>query len=257
MFSALRRWASLVFQVAVHEFDARYASRFGVLFAFLEPMLLVLFISACRAGIWTNHAPPFGLSSVLFYSSGIFPYYVFMRLSIPALRAGSGRGRGRGLPGVTRTMALIGATLSSSAIILLLLIIWFAGLYAYGIEAAVPFHLGSCVAAIAGLWVIGFGMGLCNSVIFRYFPLWRRIWTRARRPMMFISGVFFIADLLPLYIREIAVWNPLMHGIEWFRWGIYGNYPIMTLDTDYFLGFAATILFVGLIAYWSTLRYTR
>lgn len=160
-------------------------------------------------------------------------------------------------------MALAATTLSGSALILSSLIVWFVALYVYGLEEAAPFHLGSCLAALSGLWVIGFGAGLYASAIGRFgtviiplWPrLWRRIWRRFVRLLIFVSGIFFIADLLPLTWRNIIVWNPLVHGIEWFRWGLYGNYPIMTLEIDYFLKFAAGILFVGVVVFWSTIRF--
>ncbi len=99
------------------------------------------------------------------------------------------------------------------------------------------------------------GFGLCNSAFTRYFHdwvvliwIWGRI-MRRRRLLMLASGVFFIADLLPLAYRNVVVWNPLLHGIEWFRWGLYGNYPIMTLDIAYFLISAAGIFFIGIVAF--------
>lgn len=252
--AAVARWSSLILQMAVRELDARFGStRYGALLALAEPFLLVLLLvtvrSIFRGGV------PFGTSAVIFYSSGIFPYYVFMRLSSRSQRAGSGRA-GR-LPSVTRTVSLLGTSLAESALILSAMLVWFAALYVYGLQAAVPYHLGSCLAAISGLWLIGFGIGLCNAAVIRYFPGWAFVWGRIRRPMMILSGVFFVADYLPYWMRSIAVWNPLLHGIEWFRWGLYGNYPIMLLDIDYFLGFAAGTVFIGIIMFWSTIRSGR
>lgn len=253
--NAVGRWVSLVLQVAVYEFDARFGStRFGILIAVAEPYLLVLFIIFIR-GIFHGYHPPFGMSAAVFYSSGVVPYYVFMRLATRSQRAA--HGRGRRLPGVTRTIALMGTTLSETALTLSSLMIWFVALYLYGLHEAAPFHVGSCLAAIAGLWLIGFGFGLCNAVVGQYVPLWSAFYRRIRHPLMLFSGVFFIADLLPLYMRNVAVWNPLVHGIEWFRWGLYGNYPIATLEIDYFLECAVGIVFVGVILFWSNIRSGR
>lgn len=259
---ALRRWISLVLQVAVHELDSRFtATRFGLLLALAEPFLLVIIIVVLRFVLVRDQAPPFGVSTLVFYSSGVFPFYIFIRLSERLQRAGSGRGIV--LPGVTQTIALVGGTLAESALILCSLILWFTALYMYGLEEAAPFYLGSCLAALTGLWLIGFGFGLCNAALLRYFSdftvfiwLWRRI-TGRRRMLIFVSGVFFIADLLPFAHRNVIVWNPLVHGIEWFRWGLYGNYPIMTLDIEYFLMTAAGIFFLSIIAFWSTIRIAR
>jgi capsular polysaccharide transport system permease protein len=71
---------------------------------------------------------------------------------------------------------------------------------------------------------------------------------------MFMSGVFYVVDLLTPSIRDVIVWNPLAHGIEWFRLGLYGRYLVHTLDREYLMGVAGIVLLVGITAHRATLR---
>jgi capsular polysaccharide transport system permease protein len=68
-------------------------------------------------------------------------------------------------------------------------------------------------------------------------------------PLLFISALMYTVDSLPPSLREIILYNPLVHFIEM----IHGNYFIV-LDTkyvDYEYMFYWTIvpLFLGLFLY--------
>lgn len=38
-----------------------------------------------------------------------------------------------------------------------------------------------------------------------------------------------------------------MHGIEWYRPGLYGQYPTFLFDRSYLAYFAPIVLFVGIV----------
>src|SRR5262245_35651432 len=78
---ALGSWASLIGFLMVREFDKRFqGTRLGPLLALAEPILMIVAIALFRGEI-RNIAPPFGTSLVGFLSTGVFPFYVFLRLS--------------------------------------------------------------------------------------------------------------------------------------------------------------------------------
>ncbi len=80
--AAFSDWTSIIALLMVQEFDRRFStSRFGAILALTEPILLIAAITAFRAQ-FKGMLPQFGTSTVLFVSSGVFPFYVFLRLSI-------------------------------------------------------------------------------------------------------------------------------------------------------------------------------
>ena len=238
----------------VHELDYRFrATRFGPLFTLLEPFAIVLIIIAFRS-VFRGRLPAFGTSNALFYSTGIFAFYVYLRLS--------SRGRGQlheprqRLPRTTSLDYIIAGSLVEAALIIAMMIVWFASLWAYGIQEASPRRIVDCIVAVTLLGVLGIGVGLINAAISIRIIYWRMISLRLTgRGLMFVSGVFFIVDFLPIFIRDIVVWIPLVHGIEWFRLGIYGSYPTFTLDRWYLVACAFGAFFIGIILHGSSIRY--
>ncbi len=97
------------------------------------------------------------------------------------------------------------------------------------------------------LIVRGIGVGLINQAISRFFPVWGRIYRILTHGSIFFSGVFVMPVLLSPFVRNIVVWNPLMHGIEWFRLGLYGQYPTFLLDRSYLAYFAPIVLLIGIV----------
>jgi capsular polysaccharide transport system permease protein len=241
--------------LTIQEFDRRFkTSRFGAFLALAEPILIIAAITAFRA-LFRGVLPQYGTSTVVFISSGIFPFYVFLRLSTRT--RGARYDAVHRLPRATSTETLLAAIAAETALILTSLVLWFIGMWAFGLEEAKPEVPSDCVIALALLAVAGIGVGLVNAAISRRFPLWPFIYAIPSRALMILSGAYYIVDLLPLSFRNVVVWNPLAHGIEWFRLGLYGHYPVLTLDREYFVLGAVMALFLGIAAHRATIRSER
>lgn len=251
---AVADWVSIVAFVMVQEFDRRFStSRFGAILALAEPVLLIAAITIFRAQ-FKGILPQFGTSTVLFVSSGVFPFYVFLRLSI---RSRDTRyDAAHRLPRVSSTDTMVAGIVTEAALIFTALGGWFAGMWIYGLNAA-PEDPRACLLALGLLAVGGTGVGLVNAAISRRFQLWTYIYAIPGRALLVLSGAYYIVDLLPPFFRNVVVWNPLAHGIEWFRLGLYGNYPVITMDLDYFGTAMASALLLGIAAHRATIRTNR
>lgn len=248
-------WGSLIGLLMVQEIGRRFhTSRFGALLALAEPILLICAIATFREE-FKGMLPQFGTSVFVFVSSGIFPFYVFLRVSTRS--RGARYDAAHRLPTVTTTETLIASILAETVLILASMVLWFTALWLGGIEEARPVALEVCVVPLSLLVVIGIGIGLVNAAISRRFPLWLYIYGIPGRALMILSGAYYIVDLLPLFFRDVVVWNPIAHGIEWFRLGQYGEYPVITLDRDYFIVSAVIALIVGIAAHRVTVRAER
>lgn len=223
----------------------------GAFTTFAEPLLMIVALVIFR--VWLrDRLPRFGLSAAVFYASGILPFYLFQRLSI----------RGRlmryealqRLPRVTSTDQLIAQFCLESVMYLSAFLICFVALWLYGLPEALPWSAVDCVVSLTLLAMLGIGVGLANSAISYFVPLWSWIWARISRMLIFTSGVFYVADMMQYRIREIIVWNPILHAIDWFRIGLYGNYPDFILDKEYLMFWSFGALLVGVVAHGGSLR---
>jgi capsular polysaccharide transport system permease protein len=53
--------------------------------------------------------------------------------------------------------------------------------------------------------------------------------------------------MMPDWVRDILVWNPLLHAIDWFRAGFFGVYQPHWLDRSYVAIVAIVALLAGLV----------
>ena len=111
------------------------------------------------------------------------------------------------------------------------------------------------LAAFAGLWLCGLGLGLVLSVMNQLLPEISNIVKLLFTPLYFVSGVMFPVLIVPQPYRDWLFYNPLVHGIEALRGGFFPHYyvvPETSLSSLY--GFALFTIFFGLALH---VRYAR
>lgn len=103
--------------------------------------------------------------------------------------------------------------------------------------------------SVVWLSIFALGIGILSAVLASFFDIYKRIIKYMMLPLMFTSAVFYTVESLPVALRELIVYNPLVHFMEM----LHGNY-FHTLDThyvDYVYMTYWTILpfFIGLYLY--------
>jgi len=102
------------------------------------------------------------------------------------------------------------------------------------------------VANIAAT-ILGLGVGMVNCILFALSKTWDRIFSLVNRPLLLISGVFFIPEKLPIAAQEFLFINPLIHLIGLCRRGIYPGYDAKYVDLYYVFGISVTLIIIGLV----------
>jgi len=249
---ALANWRSTITLLMVQYFGQKAkAGKFSLLLVIAEPFIFILSLYIIR-GVIRDKTPSYGTSLLLFFCSGMMPYYIFIRTSILS------RSTIKPLQPVPRirSMDVIMAQVAANAVLWgVVMVLLFFGLWMYGIQDAWPESIPTCLYALLLMLCLGAGAGLFNASVDRYFPLWSMIFGICTRGMVFFSGVMSIADRYPLPLRDYLAWNPLLHGVDLFRVGLYGSYPHYLLDVPYLEKCAAVLLFVGFIAERASLRF--
>jgi capsular polysaccharide transport system permease protein len=218
---------------------------------FAEPVVAIVMIYLLRSTFKVGF-PHFGSSLFLFYASGFLPFYLFLRISSRA-RSSKLDPRWRP-PGLTVLDMYITTTALNALIWIVVTVVLFFAMWLHGITEARPYSTVDCIVPLALFIAFGLGVGMINNVISRYFPLWNTIYAVLTRGLLFFSGVLYIVDLLPPWMRYWISWNPLLHGLEWFRVGIYGRYPDLLLDKAYFVEIVLITLFLGMVVDRASIR---
>jgi capsular polysaccharide transport system permease protein len=70
-----------------------------------------------------------------------------------------------------------------------------------------------------------------------------------QRTIMFTSGIFFATFEIPAQFRPFITWNPILHGVELFRYSINNEYPIPDISLQYLVLCSIISLGFSLILY--------
>lgn len=252
---AFRNWARVIW-LAPPQILARATrgSKMMFLVYLLEPLLVIAVFYAIRAFLREGQ-PNYGTSLMLFYASGFMPYYLFIRISSRTRAASTAPGSF--MPGASVLDVYISTALLEALVNIATTVGLFYGMWLYGIHEARPVSMVSCATATVLLFLLGMGVGMINNVISGFMSFWPVVYRVVSRGLLFLSGVIVIVDLSPAWLREIMIVNPLSHGVDWYRVGVYGRYPDNSLDRSYLMEWTLIVLFLGFVLDRATLRFDR
>jgi capsular polysaccharide transport system permease protein len=239
-FPSLRAIAALI----LREMSTTYGrSALGYVWAVLEPVAGLLLLSIIFS--MALRSPGLGTSFALYYASGLLPFMAFMdvcnkvalalRFSRPLLA----------FPAITAVdpfLARWGLNTLTQALVSLLV---FGGII-LGFDLDVILNLPQLLLGYLMLFLLAFGLGLVNGVLFFILPAWERIWGIVTRPLFFLSCVFFLFETVPPPYAQLLWFNPLVHIIGQVRQGIYATYDPGYISVTYVLGLALICATLGL-----------
>lgn len=193
----------------------------GYLWTLVAPVAAIALLSVVLSLVL--HDPPLGTSFALFYASGLLPFRMYTEMQAAAA-AGPRLARDllaypamAPIDTVLARAILCVATQTVAAAAIL------AGLLVLTGAPVVP-RPAPLVAAFALAGLLGFGMGLLNAVAFDRFPGWQVAFGVLSRPLFLVSGVLWLPGDLPPAVRDVLLWNPLVHVAGLARSGLYSAY---------------------------------
>jgi capsular polysaccharide transport system permease protein len=255
VFVAVSRWRRTIWLAMCQIFLGLGQKPLGLFWALAEPLVAIALVYAIR-GLLRLNTPNYGTSLFLFFASGFLPYYLFLRLSTRTayVRAGAERR----LPGMSALDAYIANILVNALIWIVMIVAIFLGMmWLGGIREIQYIVVHTSAVPIVLLVVLAMGLGMINIAISRYLPFWLILYSILTRGLIVFSGVMQIVDLQTPRIRQYSIINPLSHGIEWFRLGIWERYPHNSLDKEYFITWVVVVLFMGMIVDRGTMRRVK
>jgi capsular polysaccharide transport system permease protein len=203
-------------------------------------MLMVIFSFIGRAS-------PLGDSLPMFLATGIATYLGFRNVYS---RTKGGYGSNEALltyPVVKIVDVFLGRALLELATWIVVMMLLISGLILLG-HGSLPHAPLLMLEAVAALFCLGFGVGMCLGLLSEFVPSASSFLTWPMRILYFASGVFLLPDSMPPVVRDIIAWNPVMHGIALFREGYYRMYDSHMLDVAYLWKFVVALLLIAFVA---------
>ena len=216
----------------------------GYLWAVLEPIGVIVMFTIVFSVVFRE--PPVGTSFLLFYATGYLPFGLYnagqskisgclvqnkMLLFYPAVKY---------VDVILARVMLIGLTEFTVALIV------FSGVILTGETGARPDFLQIFTALIMAL-MLGSAVGMMNATLFEIMPSWRSVWRILSRPMFFVSGVFYVFEVLSPEVQNVLWWNPLVHIIGTMRRGMFPEYEGEYISVLYVVLVTLVIASIGLI----------
>jgi capsular polysaccharide transport system permease protein len=227
----------------LREMQARYGnSPGGYIWAVLEPVGQLLLMSLLFS--FLVRSPSLGNSFILFYATGLLPFGLYNSIANVTTQALNYSRPLLTYPVVMwidAVYARLILTVLTEVIVAYILLFTFLTIYDTGaILDFIPI-----MAAYCGAILLGLGVGLVNTVIIGFFPVWQAFWAILTRPLFLISGVIFIMEDLPPAAQEVLKWNPVMHITGSMREGFYPMYKPQYISYTFVFMTALILVFAG------------
>jgi capsular polysaccharide transport system permease protein len=243
-------WKALFLRNAVARVSA---SRFAWFWLLAEPIAFIAILMLLFMFLRVRHIG--GINTGVWIMSGVLSFLMFRRTAseaMTALRVGRPLytfSQIRPFDPVVVNAALEGFIMVLVSIVLL------AGAFYFGLQV-IPADPLRLMEALLGLWLLGLGYGLINSVALAILPpLGSVMRFMLTRPLYFLSGVMFPVALLPYPYRDWFLLNPIVHGVEAARFGFAPYYRIPPeISVAYLYGWALVLIFLGMALH---VRYAR
>ena len=240
----LRVMGRVIVALMLREMKTRFGrSRFGYLWAILEPMVYVGFFLSIRAFLGEG-AGAFGDSLILFLLTGLIVVRVFLAVSSFMTAAILSNRALLAYPPVKPIDVILARFLLESLTMLFVVLLFFVSLSIAIERNVIPNHV-DFAAALAATLLLAASVGLFNAILTVLVPTWQQFWSLIRLPLFILSGIFYLPRELPPAYQDVLWWNPVLHCVEWLRTGAYVTYNPL-LDRGYVLVFSLIFLTAGL-----------
>jgi capsular polysaccharide transport system permease protein len=252
----LNRWSRLlgafatqgrvVHAIMLREIKSRFGrQKLGYLWAVLEPAAFVSLFALLFA--YGRQTAPSGMPVVPFMITGFAPFILFRSTMTQTLGAIETNRILLTFPQVTPFDLVFARALLELATLTVVFFLLVAAAHGLGFDVKIEDPL-AVLFALGCLAMTGAGVGaFCAALapFVRSLPM--IVSLVAGRPLFFVSGLFFTAEMLPGSVRDILLMNPLLHMIEWLRSAFFVEFESRYASLEYALGTALFALFFGLL----------
>lgn len=235
----------VLFALIMREMTTRYGRNAGgYMWAVLEPAGSIAMLSLVFQFI-ARH-PALGTNFPIFFATGYMAFHFYLDISRVVSQAITANRPLLTFPRVSIIDTVIARfilQILTSTFVFVLIIGFLMVLF----DEAITIRIHYIALSIMLAALFGVSIGLFNCITFAYSPTWQTVFGVLNRPMLLISGVFFLYDDLPRFVQKILWWNPLIHVTALMRAGFYPVYPAAFASPIYVIVCATVPLFLGIL----------
>lgn len=217
----------------------------GYVWALLSPIgaiaILTFVFTYARVRI-----PALGTNLPLFIASGMLVLTMFMALSNRISQCLTFSKPLLFYPGVRYLDAIIARFLLNAITQLLVLYIVLVGIVLI-YDLRLILRMEWVYLALGLSWLFALGVGVMNAFFIGMAPVWQQVWSIGTRPLILLSTVFYTFESVPLALRDVLWWNPLVHVVGFMRRGLYPTYDADWASWVYVAVVGASLLTLGLL----------
>lgn len=218
-------------------------SRLGYVWALLEP---IAHVGVMCLVYWTiNRQAPVGPSVMLFFVTGVLPFFLFHKTALHLGNAIRSNQKVLRMPLLAPVDVIAARAVLEGMTWLVIAAILLLALMALGM-AEWPAEPGTAALAALATFGLGLGIGLVNASLMVLVSSWVQVYHVLTRPLYIFSGIFYSIDQVPSGLQYWLSWNPLLHGVLWFRTGFRADYATPVLDEQYLLSWIGASVLLGL-----------
>jgi capsular polysaccharide transport system permease protein len=244
---APRRFATVRTTVALmlREMVTTYGrSPGGYIWAVVEPVAAIGLLAFAFSLAFRS--PSLGESFALFYATGYLPYMMFHDVSNKTAAAIRFSRSLLTFSAVSWLDAILARFLLNLLTHLMVIMLVIGFMIVFLDTRAIP-NLPMVANALGIAAVVALGVGIMNCYLFMAFPAWERIWMVFTRPLFLVSGVFFLFEDMPEWVRNFLWFNPIFHSTGEMRAGIYPTYAPDYISSSFAYGFGLGLILIGLM----------
>lgn len=234
-----------IWALVLRDMQTQYGGRaLGYLWGILDPMGLIAVLGIVF--YFVGHPSPLGGSPLLFFATGVIPLRTYSKTVMKVGKVPQSSKSLLYFPIIKPIDAFIATVLLQVFTMLMALLFFIVGFYVID-GSGIPDDWFNTFIPFAFMAVYAFSLGVISSVMMIYFKFWDKIWKMLNRPTFIISGIFFLADSLPLSAQKVLYYNPFLHCVEWARSGYYATFESKFCDPNYIYVTAGGLLFIALL----------
>jgi ABC-2 type transport system permease protein/capsular polysaccharide transport system permease protein len=234
----------VVWALLLREVLTRYGrNNIGFLWLFLEPMLFTIAITA----LWTATRSVHGsdLPIVAFALTGYSAVLLWRNLPSRCIGAASSNSsllhhRQVKILDIYWSRILLEQGAVTTSFVALGLVLWASN------WLRPPEDVLQVLAGWLMLTWFGAALALVLAGLSEKFEIIEKLWPPLSYILFPLSGAAFIADALPEKAREVALYLPMLHAVEFIREGYFGSKMVAHYDLGYLLSWNTGLTLMGL-----------